>query len=134
MERQDTCWTDVCLRNAPDKALCRREIFDCAWQGAAVNAWYGNFTTDSNVFCNYIAVPMGADTFNYGIYNNAISNTISSSDLAFSQTYFFCLWQGLLALRYVHSFPCFGFPCSAYFETNQTDSMLRRVSCLARLN
>ncbi|XP_024400828.1 protein CNGC15b [Physcomitrium patens] len=98
VERQDTCWTDVCLRNAPDKALCRREIFDCAWQGAAVNAWYGNFTTDSNVFCNYIAVPMGADTFNYGIYNNAISNTISSSDLAFSQTYFFCLWQGLLAL------------------------------------
>lgn len=48
-----------------------------------MNVWYGNFIIDLNVFCNYIVVFMGVDMFNYGIYNNVISNIILLSDFVF---------------------------------------------------
>lgn len=98
MERQDSCWQQTCSTAANNIAnTCGKGTFDCDWFPPTTD-WYSNFTNTSNAFCNSVS-PTG---FSYGIYQNAIGQTISSNTgLLFSQTYFYCLWVGLLALRYI---------------------------------
>jgi cyclic nucleotide gated channel len=105
VERQDTCWKDTCAQAANSTRVCSQEIFDCDWN-SLTNAkpdWYPTFTADSNVFCNNMSPPNATATpdlvrFSYGIYSNAIEQAISSDTLKFFQTYFYCLWLGLLSL------------------------------------
>ncbi|KAG0585469.1 hypothetical protein M758_2G013700 [Ceratodon purpureus] len=102
VERQDTCWINQCINATNNSNLCVKEVFDCEWhqlQAPALPSWYPAFSESSFVFCNG-GGPQdpSINRFNYGIYQNAIDSTVSSLSMLFSQTYFYCLWLGLLAL------------------------------------
>jgi cyclic nucleotide gated channel len=93
VERQTKCWSEVCS----GESLCQRVFLDCfslqsANPGRA--AWLNSTVESAN--CS-------SDNFNYGIYQNAIDNNITSE--VFLTRYFYSLWLGLLALRYAGSQP-----------------------------
>ncbi|KAG0568974.1 hypothetical protein M758_6G052600 [Ceratodon purpureus] len=97
VERQDSCWKQTCAIVV--NGSCSKQYFDCDWNESSSTLWYPNFTNQSNLFCNGGSTDPNAVVFPYGIYGNAIAQQVSSiSGILFSQTYFYCLWVGLLAL------------------------------------
>ncbi|BBN13239.1 cyclic nucleotide gated channel, plant [Marchantia polymorpha subsp. ruderalis] len=92
IERQDTCWRDAC----PLDTNCVLSYFDCGSRSnglsAARSAWRS--TTNVTQLCTS-ATENGP--FNYGLFNLALSNKITSS-VKFVDKYFYCLWFGLLNL------------------------------------
>ncbi|KAG0609672.1 hypothetical protein M758_7G005300 [Ceratodon purpureus] len=91
VERQDKCWSGICL-NESTTLGCRREFLDCASLtntaiSVARQTWLSS--TSEATSCN-------STNFNYGIYSNAINNNIASA--GFLTRYLYSLWLGLLAL------------------------------------
>jgi cyclic nucleotide gated channel len=110
VERQDTCWIGQCrIATTNIAGACVKEVFDCKWSqspGFVRPPWYDTFSSASSVYCNGNGPQdPNSPTFIYGIYQNAISMSVSSIKMRFSQTYFYCLWVGLLSLRYVNPLP-----------------------------
>ncbi|KAG0558680.1 hypothetical protein KC19_10G046300 [Ceratodon purpureus] len=86
VERQYKCWSEVCS----GESLCQRVFLDC-FSVQSPNPQRDNWLniTVENANCS-------SGSFNYGIYQNAIDNNITSE--VFLTRYFYSLWLGLLAL------------------------------------
>lgn len=81
------------------KKVCKKEFnstrcnLDCDAFNHEVRKMWANRT---NVFNS--CGPKNDNTFNYGIFQNAVEKNVVSS--AFIEKYFYCLWWGLQQLRY----------------------------------
>lgn len=71
-------------------------FLDCA--SLAKAATNGRNTWLSNTTLGAPSMSCSSTNFNYGIYQNAVDNSIASA--GFSTRYLYSLWLGLLALRY----------------------------------
>ncbi|KAF6149092.1 hypothetical protein GIB67_018670 [Kingdonia uniflora] len=86
IERQTTCWKSECkLELTPSK--CNFNYLECE----AINRGdYRDWVNNTVVFNN--CDPSNTIIFKYGIFENAVSNVLSSK---FFVKYFYCLWWGL---------------------------------------
>lgn len=90
IERQDACWRKVCQDQMP---VCHLNYFDCTSLEKELSHHRHEWFRVSNVtnLCG------GSDNyFNFGIYINAVQNSVTSSE--FLDKYFYCLWWGLQTL------------------------------------
>ncbi|KAL6985109.1 putative cyclic nucleotide-gated ion channel 14 [Sarracenia purpurea var. burkii] len=92
IERNATCWKSVC-RHELSPVRCSLHFLDC---GTLNNEGRKTWANGTSVFssCN----PTNTTSFNYGIFQNALTNNVVSSK--FLEKYFYCLWWGLQNLRY----------------------------------
>ncbi|CAL9175440.1 probable cyclic nucleotide-gated ion channel 14 [Musa acuminata AAA Group] len=90
VERQMTCWKSECRKeNSTNVSLCRPRYLDCDSLNQADRQRWAKST---QVFDN--CDPNNANTtFNYGIFQNALTNEAFSTE--FIKKYFYCLWWGL---------------------------------------
>jgi cyclic nucleotide gated channel len=98
VDRQVTCWRYNCQDEVA--ISCKDAFFDCSsldGLAAARSSW----EKSSNITKN---CDNSNPFFNYGIYTNAINNGITTSNMKFMVKYFYCVWIGLLGLRWV---PCY---------------------------
>ncbi|KAK0572797.1 hypothetical protein LWI29_037434 [Acer saccharum] len=87
IERYATCWKSECRREfIPLKCIPR--YLDC---GTLNNADRMKWENSTLVFTN--CNPQNQISFNYGIFQNALTNNVLSSD--FLEKYLYCLWWGL---------------------------------------
>lgn len=89
IERQQKCWSQVC----DAEPLCSKEFLDC-FSLSSTNLARASWLSSTSEAANCTV-----DNFNYGIYVNAIANNITGAN--FLTRYFYSLWLGLLALRYI---------------------------------
>ncbi|KAJ4950567.1 hypothetical protein NE237_027399 [Protea cynaroides] len=91
IERYATCWKTEC-RNEVGPLRCRRSYLDCDSVQNNDRMIWANSTV---VFSNCDATNPNS-TFNYGLFANALTNNVVSSN--FLEKYFYCLWWGLQVL------------------------------------
>ncbi|KAK9273748.1 hypothetical protein L1049_018558 [Liquidambar formosana] len=86
IERHATCWKSICRKEvSPVKCL---HFLDCGTlDDDDRKIWADGTLVFSD--CN----PNNNITFNYGIFENAVTKNVVSSD--FIEKYFYCLWWGL---------------------------------------
>ncbi|XP_052209392.1 probable cyclic nucleotide-gated ion channel 14 [Diospyros lotus] len=90
IERHATCWKSAC-RHEFNSMKCSLKFLDCgSVDNEGRRTWANSTATFSN--CN----PANNIQFNYGIFQNAVTNNVVSSD--FLEKYFYCLWWGLQSL------------------------------------
>ncbi|KAI7987963.1 putative cyclic nucleotide-gated ion channel 14 [Camellia lanceoleosa] len=87
IERYATCWKSAC-RHEFSPLRCSLRFLDCGTLDDKDRIKWANSTA---VFSN--CDPANTITFNYGIFQNAVSNNIVSSE--FLEKYLYCLWWGL---------------------------------------
>ncbi|CAA3007158.1 cyclic nucleotide-gated ion channel 17 [Olea europaea subsp. europaea] len=87
VDRYLSCWKSICKKEI-SPSRCFLEYLDCDTSNHAERNIWVNTT---NVFrsCD----PDNNITFNFGIFENAVSKNVVSSN--FLQKYFYCLWWGL---------------------------------------
>lgn len=92
VDRYTSCWKSFCRKKEYNPLECNLTFFDCdTFNSNARKTWanstlvFGKCGTD------------GGD-FKYGIFENAMSKNVVSSN--FIEKYFYCLWWGLQNLRY----------------------------------
>lgn len=108
IERHASCWKSECGKElSPLK--CIPYYFDCSTLREADRMAWENST---HVFNNCNPESDGI-SFQYGIFENALTNAVVTSD--FLEKYFYCLWWGLQNLRYVTSLH-FIFDCLQLFQ------------------
>lgn len=83
VEREDACWREQCKNGG-----CDVKYLDCNVKRSESLQWNH---TDLEGQCNPNNVE---SSFDYGIYNDSLTNGISSSN-KFVNKYFYCLWFGL---------------------------------------
>lgn len=88
VDRYTSCWKSIC-RNEESPIKCSLEYLSCGGFDPSRQRWVNS----TNVFksCD----PKN-DTFNYGIFENAVTKNIVSSN--FVERYCYCLWWGLQQL------------------------------------
>ncbi|KAF8400415.1 hypothetical protein HHK36_013713 [Tetracentron sinense] len=86
IERHTTCWKSVC-RKETGPIKCIINYLDCDFNHDGRRTWENSTLVFQN--CD----PENEITFNYGIFENAVTNKIFSSK--FLVKYFYCLWWGL---------------------------------------
>ncbi len=101
VDRQVTCWRYNCQDEFA--ISCIDAFFDCSSLDALAAA-RTSWERSSNITTNCDSISSSNPFFNYGIYTNAISNGITTSKMKFMVKYFYCVWTGLLSLRWV---PCY---------------------------
>lgn len=74
---------------------CFLSYLDC---GSLNNDGRGQWINSTHVFSN--CNPENSIDFNYGLFENAMTNNVVSS--AFLEKYLYCLWWGLQNLRFDH--------------------------------
>ncbi|KAL5853028.1 hypothetical protein ACOSQ3_008146 [Xanthoceras sorbifolium] len=87
IERHATCWKCEC-RKELSPLKCIPYYLDCGTLNRADRRIWENSTLVFNN-CN----PANEIGFNYGIFENALTNSVISSE--FLEKYFYCLWWGL---------------------------------------
>lgn len=92
IERQAMCWKSEC-RNELGPVKCLPRYLDCGTLDDNDRIKWENSTLVFNN-CN----PENTTSFNYGIFEKALTNNIVSSK--FLEKYLYCLWWGLQNLRY----------------------------------
>lgn len=92
VERYATCWKSIC-RKELSPVKCYAKYLSCDALGDDNHQKWINSTS---VFssCN----PGESTIFKYGIFENAVTNNVVSSE--FIEKYLYCLWWGLQNLRY----------------------------------
>ncbi|CAK9150342.1 unnamed protein product [Ilex paraguariensis] len=92
IERNATCWKSACNQEF-SPMRCSLSFLDC---DSLTNDDRRTWANTTIVFsqCN----PDNSTFFNYGIFQNAVTNNVVSSK--FLSKYFYCLWWGLQNLRY----------------------------------
>ena len=92
IDRYTTCWKSFC-RKEFSPARCSFIYLDCDSLNHNDRMTWANST---NVFenCN----PENDIKFKYGIFENAVTKSVVSSN--FIEKYLYCLWWGLQNLRY----------------------------------
>ncbi|XP_043695618.1 cyclic nucleotide-gated ion channel 17-like [Telopea speciosissima] len=91
IERYTTCWKTAC-RNELAPLKCSLSYLDCeSLQDNDRMSWANNTLVFAS--CDITNSNM---TFNYGMFANAMSNHVVSSN--FLERYFYCLWWGLQVL------------------------------------
>lgn len=86
------CWKSVC-RKETGPTKCFLNYLDCdAFNHDNRKSW----ANSTNVFKS--CYPENDITFKYGIFENAVTKSVVSSN--FLEKYFYCLWWGLQNLRY----------------------------------
>ncbi|GMP83899.1 hypothetical protein CsSME_00037657 [Camellia sinensis var. sinensis] len=87
IERYATCWKSVC-KHEISPIRCSPHFLDC---GTLNNMDRVSWANSTAVFssCN----PANTISFNYGIFQNAVTNNVVNSK--FLEKYFYCLWWGL---------------------------------------
>ncbi|CAL5350396.1 unnamed protein product [Camellia sinensis] len=87
IERYATCWKSVC-KHEISPIRCSPHFLDC---GTLNNMDRISWANSTAVFssCN----PANTISFNYGIFQNAVTNNVVNSK--FLEKYFYCLWWGL---------------------------------------
>ncbi|KAK2646489.1 hypothetical protein Ddye_021684 [Dipteronia dyeriana] len=88
IDRHTSCWKSMCKKeDGPIK--CYLHYLDCDTLNDEKRQW----TVSTDVFkkCD-----LRNNTFNYGIFDNAVKKNVVSS--AFVEKYFYCLWWGLQQL------------------------------------
>lgn len=94
VERNDTCWQKACRESNETK--CETNFLYCGNQGMkGYSAWN---STSHSVFNSKCSGDDGKDQFDFGIYTNALTSGIVSSNKLLSK-YCYCLWWGLQNLR-----------------------------------
>jgi cyclic nucleotide gated channel len=98
VDRQVTCWRYNC-QNEVDIS-CNDAFFDCRSLDPldALAANRSSWNMSSHIITNCDNISSSNPFFNYGIYTNAISNGITTSNTKFMVKYFYCVWTGLLSL------------------------------------
>lgn len=93
IERYATCWKSICKKEViPEKCLLK--YLDCDASDDNTRLRWMNSTS---VFSS---CQPEQNVFNYGIFGNAVTNSVLSSN--FLEKYLYCLWWGLQNLRYYH--------------------------------
>ncbi|XP_062018688.1 probable cyclic nucleotide-gated ion channel 14 [Rosa rugosa] len=87
IERYATCWKSQC-RKEVDPIKCFLSYLDC---GSLNNDGRLQWINSTHVFSN--CNPENSIGFNYGIFENALTNNVVSS--SFLEKYLYCLWWGL---------------------------------------
>ncbi|XP_057511152.1 probable cyclic nucleotide-gated ion channel 14 [Actinidia eriantha] len=87
IERHATCWKSAC-RHEFIPIKCSLRFLDCGTLNYESRKTWANTTS---VFSN--CNPANTISFNYGIFQNAVTNNVVSSE--FVEKYFYCLWWGL---------------------------------------
>jgi hypothetical protein len=90
-----SCWKSIC-RKEKSPLTCLLRYLDCETADLDARKRWANST---NVFTG--CDPNGNTTFKYGIFENAVTKNVVSSN--FVEKYFYCLWWGLQQLRYAIS-------------------------------
>jgi cyclic nucleotide gated channel len=98
VDRQVTCWRYNCQNEV--NISCNDAFFDCRSLDPldALAANRSSWNMSSNITTNCDNIASSNPFFNYGIYTNAISNGITTSNTKFMVKYFYCVWTGLLSL------------------------------------
>lgn len=92
VERYATCWKSIC-RKELSPVRCFAKYLNCDTLDDGDRQKWINGTS---VFSS--CTPGDSTIFNYGIFENAVTNNVVSSE--FIEKYFYCLWWGLQNLRY----------------------------------
>ncbi|XP_015572556.2 probable cyclic nucleotide-gated ion channel 14 [Ricinus communis] len=87
IERQATCWKYAC-RHEISPVNCSLSYLDCGTLSKDERRLWENSTQVFNS-CD----PKNSTIFDYGIFANAVTQKVVSSD--FLEKYFYCLWWGL---------------------------------------
>lgn len=97
VERNDTCWQKACKEsNRSAETECITSFLYCGNQGLpGYDAWN---RTNHPIFNGTCSGDDGVDQFDFGIYTNALTSGIVSSNKLLSK-YCYCLWWGLQNLR-----------------------------------
>lgn len=92
IDRYTTCWKSYC-RKELSLSRCIFDYLDCDSFNSNDRITWANST---KVFesCS----PQNDIQFKYGIFENAVTKSVVSSN--FIEKYFYCLWWGLQNLRY----------------------------------
>ncbi|EFJ15042.1 hypothetical protein SELMODRAFT_119500 [Selaginella moellendorffii] len=91
VERQDTCWRRECRRDTTFGIhLCKR-FLDCQSRTNGLSGQRRQWANSTDISQRCSA---DQDSFNFGIYNEALKNGITTNT-AFFKKYFYCLWWGL---------------------------------------
>ncbi|POO03856.1 Voltage dependent potassium channel [Trema orientale] len=86
IERYATCWKSMCKKELVP-VTCLLKYLDCdALDDDSRQTWMNSTTVFSS--CD-----PGKGLFNYGVFGNAVTNNVLSSE--FLEKYFYCLWWGL---------------------------------------
>ncbi|KAJ7298973.1 hypothetical protein O6H91_05G069600 [Diphasiastrum complanatum] len=95
VEREDTCWRKQCnLDNATSTFLkCKLDYLDCGSQHNDL-AWARSVWLNSTQIGQICSGSGDSSVFNFGIYGDALSNNIITTDNFFTK-YWYCLWWGL---------------------------------------
>ncbi|XP_077223052.1 cyclic nucleotide-gated ion channel 17-like [Tasmannia lanceolata] len=90
IERQTTCWKRECRKDIHLSIKCSLNFFDCHYSKDSSDRqiWASNTLVFNN--CN---PSNNSISFNYGIFENALTNNVVSS--RFIEKYLYCLWWGL---------------------------------------
>ncbi|XP_015892210.3 probable cyclic nucleotide-gated ion channel 5 [Ziziphus jujuba] len=93
VERNDTCWQKACKEsNESSGTECITSFLYCGNQGIpGYDAWN---RTNHPIFNGTCSGDDGVDQFDFGIYTNALTSGIVSSNKLLSK-YCYCLWWGL---------------------------------------
>ncbi|MBA0784498.1 hypothetical protein Gotri_006809 [Gossypium trilobum] len=92
IQRQYECWRIECSKemNSTHSPSCNPYFLDCNTVGkSARNAWLKK----TNVIINCDALNDDDKDFQFGMFSDAFTNNVASSD--FPDKYFYCLWWGL---------------------------------------
>ncbi|KAH9626757.1 hypothetical protein KSS87_022071 [Heliosperma pusillum] len=87
MERNDTCWQEACS-NRND--ICEKSYLYCDKQPPGYATWSNTSKSVLDASCN----ASDASPFDFGIFGQALSSGIFSSN-SFISKYCYCLWWGL---------------------------------------
>ncbi|KAI5675526.1 hypothetical protein M9H77_06476 [Catharanthus roseus] len=90
VDRYTSCWKSVC-KEEKSPVKCLLQYLDCGDADLESRKAWANTT---NVFTG--CDPKGSTTFKYGIFENAVTKNVVSSN--FVEKYFYCLWWGLQQL------------------------------------
>lgn len=85
VERNDTCWKEVCDASS----TCKTDYLYCG--NHADDSWRNNH---HGVFDEKCSASGGDTPFNFGIYQDALSSGVAANT-KFLSKYFYCLWWGL---------------------------------------
>ncbi len=101
VDRQVTCWKNLC----PHEANCNDAFFDCSslHPSYLLSANRASWMSITNISTN-CDTANNNNYFNFGIYADALNYNITTSSIEFMEKYFYCVWMGLLSLRWV--VPC----------------------------
>ncbi|KAK9697500.1 hypothetical protein RND81_08G041500 [Saponaria officinalis] len=90
IERYTHCWKSNCKAEKSPIA-CESHFLDCSSSNTSSRMLWANTTA---IYRN--CDPKGSSTFQYGIFEKAVTKNVVSS--AFVRKYFYCLWWGLQQL------------------------------------